>query len=116
MRKNICRCVIVSMILPYLFSCGMQKRYVPEPLKIPAETKDYPGKIDKQGKDYVFRSGFFLWNRDKEKYDYVPGEWVAQKNGYRWDAGEWQKSKNGYKYRKARWIKAKPQPAKPKME
>lgn len=86
-------------------------------MKIPEEVKKYPDDIHKkQGKDYVFRSGYFMWNGEKEKYDYVPGEWVAQKNGYRWDPGEWRKSKLGYRYRKARWVKAKPEPARPRLE
>jgi hypothetical protein len=98
-----------------LFSCN-RKQYVPEPLKISEDVKEYPSNIDKQGKDYVYRSGYFKWNREKEKYDYIPGEWVAQKNGYRWDAGEWQKTRLGYRYRKAKWVKAKPEPSKPRVE
>lgn len=107
--------ILFSLVLLSFFSCS--RKYVPEPLKIPEEVKEYPDKIDKSGKDYVYRSGYFMWNGDKEKYEYVPAEWVAQKEGYRWDPGSWQKSKFGYRYRGARWRKVKQQePARPKID
>ena len=53
---------------------------------------------------YAWTPGYWRWNNDYRRHDWVGGVYVAERPGYRWRAQRWNRGRHGrWHFNEGRW-------------